>query len=124
MKILIDMNLSPDWVKVLKAQGWETLHWSSVGDIRATDKVIFDWARENEYVVFTHDLDFGAILAATNADAPSFFQICVQDVFPQAIPKQVIQVFKRYTSTLESGALVTLDENKFRMRILPLRKPD
>ena len=122
MKILIDMNLSPDWVKVLKAQGWETLHWSSVGDIRATDKTIFNWARENGYVVFTHDLDFGAILAATNADAPSVFQIRVQDVFPQAVSKRVIQVFKEYASTLEGGALVTLDVNKSRMRILPLRK--
>jgi predicted nuclease of predicted toxin-antitoxin system len=122
MKILIDMNLSPDWVKVLKAQGWEPLHWSSVGDIRATDQTIFNWARENGYVVFTHDLDFGAILAATNADAPSVFQIRVQDVFPQAISKRVIQVFKEYASTLEGGALVTLDVNKSRMRILPLRK--
>jgi len=122
MRILIDMNLSPDWVKVLMAQGWDTLHWSAVGDIRATDKVIFDWARQNDYVVFTHDLDFGAILAATNADAPSVFQIRVQDVFPQAISKRVIQVFKEHADILEDGALVTLDENKSRMRVLPLRR--
>src|SRR6266481_2728280 len=106
MKILIDMNLSPDWVKVLAAQGWETVHWSSIGDIRATDQIIFHWARENAYVVFTHDLDFGAILAATNADAPSVFQIRVQDVFPQVFSKRVIQVFREYASMLESGALI------------------
>jgi hypothetical protein len=28
-----------------------------------------------EYVVFTNDLDFGDILAATNADAPSVIQV-------------------------------------------------
>ena len=124
MKILIDINLSPDWVKVLAAQGWETVHWSSIGDIRAADQLIFNCARENGYVVFTHDLDFGAILAATNANAPSVFQIRIQDVFPQACSKQVIQVFKEYTSILESGALVTVDENKSRIRVLPIRKSE
>lgn len=124
MKILIDMNLSPDWVKVLAAQGWEAVHWSSIGDIRATDAVIFQWARENTYVVFTHDLDFGAILAATNAAAPSVFQIRVQDVFPPIISKRVIQAFKEYSGLLESGALITLDENRSRVRVLPIRKSD
>ena len=61
MKILIDMNLSPDWVKVLKDAGWEIVHWSTV-DMRATDDVIMSWARENGHIVFTHDLDFGVLL--------------------------------------------------------------
>jgi predicted nuclease of predicted toxin-antitoxin system len=30
---------------------------------RAQDKVIMDWAMVNAYVVFTHDLDFGILLA-------------------------------------------------------------
>jgi predicted nuclease of predicted toxin-antitoxin system len=28
-----------------------------------------NWALTNGYIVFTHDLDFGAILAATQANA-------------------------------------------------------
>jgi predicted nuclease of predicted toxin-antitoxin system len=57
MKIVIDMNLSPDWVKVLQDAGLEAVHWSTMGDIRAADEVIMSWARENEFIVFTHDLD-------------------------------------------------------------------
>jgi len=30
IKILIDMNLSPDWVQVLQKHGWSAVHWSSV----------------------------------------------------------------------------------------------
>jgi predicted nuclease of predicted toxin-antitoxin system len=26
MKILVDMNLSPEWVPVLKGQGWEAIN--------------------------------------------------------------------------------------------------
>ena len=56
MKFLIDMNLSPDWIDVLTAEGWEAVHWSTVGTHRATDESIMAWAREQGFVVVTHDL--------------------------------------------------------------------
>lgn len=60
MKILLDMNISPEWVEPIKEAGIECVHWSSVGDIRSPDHVIFDWARENGSIVMTFDLDFGS----------------------------------------------------------------
>jgi predicted nuclease of predicted toxin-antitoxin system len=63
MKLLVDMNLSPEWVAVLKEAGWETEHWSKVGDPRAADSEIMAWATKHGHVVFTHDLDFGSLLA-------------------------------------------------------------
>ena len=27
VKLLPDMNLSPDWVPVLERHGWEAVHW-------------------------------------------------------------------------------------------------
>ena len=53
------MNIPVDWIRVLEWHGWETVHWSEVGDIRATDAEIMAWALTNDFVVFTHDLDFG-----------------------------------------------------------------
>jgi predicted nuclease of predicted toxin-antitoxin system len=44
MKLLVDMNLSPDWVAVLEQAGWETVHWSNVGNPRAADSEIMAWA--------------------------------------------------------------------------------
>lgn len=46
MKILIDMNLAPDWVTLFKKEGWQAVHWSEAGDIKATDKTIMEWASE------------------------------------------------------------------------------
>ncbi len=40
MKIVIDMNLSPEWVTVFETAGYQAVHWSDVGDIKATDKTI------------------------------------------------------------------------------------
>jgi predicted nuclease of predicted toxin-antitoxin system len=119
MKIVVDMNLSPDWVKVLEHAGWDTVHWSMVGDMRATDEVIMSWARENGYIVFTHDLDFGVLLALTRAESPSVIQVRTHDVFPQVLGDRLIKVLKEHQSVLEKGALLTVDEGRARVRILP-----
>jgi predicted nuclease of predicted toxin-antitoxin system len=119
MKILLDMNLSPDWVEVLKQGGFHTVHWSEIGDIRATDGEIMNWAQTNEYVVFTHDLDFGILLAVTQAKGPSVIQIRTQDVFPQTLGERMVQILKQHEKILEKGALITVDESKSRARILP-----
>ncbi len=121
MKLLIDMNLSPDWVAVFERQGWQALHWSTVGDPRASDSVIMEWARINGYVVFTHDLDLGALLATTRAQGPSVIQVRTQDIMPQSLGGRLVQVLRQYESSLEKGALVTVDEAKSRVRILPFQ---
>lgn len=75
MKLLIDMNLSPLWATTLSSVGLEAVHWSSVGKAYDPDTVLFAYAQLNNFVVFTHDLDFGAILAATNSNSPSVIQL-------------------------------------------------
>jgi predicted nuclease of predicted toxin-antitoxin system len=40
IKILIDMNLPPKWVKIFIAEGWEAVHWSEVGAVDAQYQVI------------------------------------------------------------------------------------
>ena len=63
VRLVVDMNLSPDWVRILEDNGWPAVHWSSIGDKGASDETIMNWAATHEYVVFTHDLDFGTMLA-------------------------------------------------------------
>lgn len=120
IKIVIDMNLSPDWVPLVQNAGWLATHWSTVGDPKATDRTIMDWAEANGYVVFTHDLDFGTILALTHKAGPSVLQVRGQDVLPDHMGDLVIAAIGQHESDLESGALVVVDESKNRVRILPI----
>lgn len=120
MKILIDMSLSPEWVVIFAQHGIIAVHWSTVGNPRAEDAVLMDWARTRDYVVFTHDLDFGAMLALTQAESPSVIQVRAQDVSPTHLEKAVIDVLRNYESILEAKALIVLDEGRSRVRILPL----
>ena len=122
MKLLVDMNLSPDWVQPLEGAGWQTRHWSALGDPRATDADIFCFAAEKGWTIFTHDLDFGAILAHTQAGKPSVFQVRARDVSPDHLSALAIRTLRQFTLQLEAGALVTLDEARQRVRLLPLNR--
>jgi predicted nuclease of predicted toxin-antitoxin system len=120
VKILIDMNLSPDWVALLAREGWSALHWSTVGDPRATDRAIMDWAVANGYIVFTHDLDFGTLLALTHDTGPSVLQVRGQNILPDSIGSLAIAALRQHEADLASGALVVVDQSRYRVRILPI----
>lgn len=71
-------------------------------------------------MVFTHDLDFRAILAATQAEAPSVLQLRASDVLPGTIGHLVVNTIRKFESELQQGALISLDIDDSRIRLLPL----
>lgn len=121
MKLLVDMNLSPRWVGTLADAGFEAAHWSNLGAVNAPDSEIMAYASQNDYVVLTHDLDFGAILAATNRVTPSVVQIRAEDLRPAVIGKQICTALRQMAMELEEGALLTVDPVRTRLRLLPMR---
>ncbi len=120
MKLLVDMNLSPRWIPVLTGAGIDAVHWSALGANNAPDSEIMAYARVSGYVVLTHDLDFGAILAATHGEKPSVVQIRADDVSPDVIGTQVIAALRQMASELEDGVLLTIEPTRTRLRVLPL----
>src|SRR5438067_3184210 len=98
------MNLSPSWVPVLERNEFSALHWSAVGDGRAPDPVIFRWAQENSYVVFTNDLGFGAILAATGASGPSVIQVRTQGLTPERLAPTLVSALRQYAEMRRARA--------------------
>jgi predicted nuclease of predicted toxin-antitoxin system len=120
VKILVDMNLPPAWTETLAQAGLEAVHWSAIGDGRALDSEIMAWALVNDFIVFTHDLDFGALLAANRGHRPSVIQIRGQDVTSSAVGRGVINAITQFQAELMNGALVTVDAEKARVRVLPL----
>jgi len=122
MKILIDMNLSPRWATFLNENGIEARHWSNVGPVTTPDPAIMAYAVANDFVVLTNDLDFGIALATTNREKPSVTQIRGGDLRPASIGNHVLEALRLMQAELEAGALVTIDPERTRLRLLPLRK--
>ena len=119
MRILIDMNLSPRWAELLQSCNFGAIHWSSVGRGDAPDTEIAGFATDNGYVVLTHDLDFGTILAATKGMGPSVVQIRARDVSPAVIGSRVVAALRQVAPELEVGAVLTIDVDRTRLRLPP-----
>ena len=116
------MNISPKWVELLAAHGHETVHWSNIGAPGASDATIMDWARAHDHVVMTSDLDFGEILAITNGALPSVIQLRDGRNNPATMLPLVLNALAKSADALVKGALVTIDQHKNRLKMLPLRQ--
>jgi predicted nuclease of predicted toxin-antitoxin system len=120
MKVLVDMNLAPRWVDTLAAAGIEAAHWSTFGAHNAADSEIMAYARANDFIVFTHDLDFSSILAATQGDKPSVVQLRAEDTNPDVVGSAVAIALRQMAPELQEGALLTVEPGRTRLRLLPL----
>lgn len=121
MRLVVDMNLTPRWIEFLRSAGFESAHWSDVGDPRATDRSITDWARTNGYVILTNDMDFPQILAYTQANAASVVLLRGAPLTPEARGSGLLLALRHFDGELATGAIVTIDwTSKLRVRMLPL----
>ena len=120
MKILVDACLTPDWVIFFEGHGVVSIHWTTIGACDAEDSEIFSYALDRGWTVFTHDLDFGTLLAQTKSDGPSVIQARVEDPTPEIIGLLVLQLLKQLQRELLKGAIVTLAANKNKVRVLPI----
>jgi predicted nuclease of predicted toxin-antitoxin system len=119
MRFIVDMNLSPRWVDWLRDAGLDAEHWSEIGEATDADVVIMQTARHRDAVLLTNDLDFGSMLASSGAAGPSVVQLRGGDLRPEALAPMLIATVAQMSSELESGALITLEPGRQRVRVLP-----
>jgi predicted nuclease of predicted toxin-antitoxin system len=121
LKLPIDMNLSSKLADRLCEAEYDCRHWKAIGDPKAPDPELFDWAKRNDAVVITRDIGFGSILAASNFDAPSIMLIRCSDSFSAGVFPIVLQALRQTEEQLRQGAIVVVSENRLRIRMLPLK---
>ena len=120
MKLLVDMNLSVDWLPLLAARGWKAEHWSPLGPGNAPDSELMIRARLHGYTVVTQDLDFSQLLFATQASGPSVVRLRVDNEFDHNTCEHVCTAIAQAEAALTSGALLTISGLRVRLRRLPI----
>jgi predicted nuclease of predicted toxin-antitoxin system len=120
LKLLFDMNISPNAADYFASRGFECIHWQKVGAPGATDAEIMRYARENGFIVVTLDLDFGTILSVTQVSSPSVVQIRAKETLSEKVLSLVSDALYRTKEELLNGAILTIDVDRIRLRLLPI----
>lgn len=121
MKFLADMGISTGTLATLREQGHEAVHARDVGLARASDATILERARGEDRVVLTVDLDFGQLLAASPQATPSVVIFRLRNQTPASITPRLLKIIADRSADLESGAIVLVEEKRYRVRLLPVK---
>ena len=120
MKVLLDMNIPFKYAALLAERGVESLRWSDVGAPDAADAEIMAYARQHNFIVLTCDLDFSAILSTTHELKPSVVQIRASVLHAERTANLIAAALVQNTDDLQKGAILSIDLQKARLRLLPL----
>jgi predicted nuclease of predicted toxin-antitoxin system len=122
LKFIVDMDLSPLTVSQLKEKGWEIIRVSEVMDVRTDDIVILNYARQNNQVVITSDLDFSELLAVNGLDSPSVINLRLENMHPDFVTQRIIDIVSQLEDELKKGIVVSVDDISARFRNLPITR--
>ena len=122
MKFLGDMGISPRSIAFLRDLGFEAVHLHELNLDRLRDVEIVTKARHEGYIILTHDLDFGELLAISGAEVPSVVIFRLQDMRPDNVNGYLRVLITEHCSVLAEGAVVAVSEGRIRVRKLPIER--
>lgn len=124
MKFLADMNVSMSTVLSLREEGYDAVHLREEGLLRLSDPLIVDKARQEERIILTFDLDFGDLMATGRHVLPSVVIFRLYDGTPASVTRRLYDVMRMKREELEQGAIVIVEDTRYRTRRLPLREKE
>ncbi|MBS2037333.1 DUF5615 family PIN-like protein [bacterium] len=121
MKFLIDNALSPVLSNALQAAGYDSKHVRDYQMQAAADVEILARAKIEERIVVSADTDFGTLLSQSGQSTPSAILIRrLGDRHPSKQAAILIANLPALKDDLLAGAVVVIDENRVRIRRLPV----
>lgn len=122
MRFLADAGISPRTVEFLRRSGHDVAHVRDYGMQRSPDREVIDRAQSEDRVVLTFDLDFGELLALGVRERPSAVILRLMDETPGAVNPRLAAVLAEQSAALDRGALVLVEDSRYRVRKLPIAR--
>jgi len=120
MRFLGDMGISLTTIAWLRNEGHDASHLRDEGLQRIPDKEIVSKARAENRIILTFDLDFGAILACSGDQFPIVIIFRISNAKPENVNSRLTKVLSASSAVLEKGAILSVEDDIFRVRILPI----
>jgi len=119
MRFLADMGVSVRVVEWLRARGHDVVHLREEGLQRLQNGVIFEKAGTEGRILLTFDLDFGEILALSGSRQVSVVLFRLRNARAARQIDHLEKVLAESSRPLEEGAVVVVEEGRYRVRLLP-----
>jgi predicted nuclease of predicted toxin-antitoxin system len=120
MRLLLDQGLPRSTVLHLHNAGIEAAHVGDRGLATASDSTILDVGRQEDMIVVTLDADFHALLALSGVAGPSVIRIRIEGLRGEGLAHLLVNVLKICKDDLTKGAMVSVTEDRVRIRHLPV----
>jgi predicted nuclease of predicted toxin-antitoxin system len=120
MRFLADMGISQVVVAWLQAQGHEATHLRDEGLHRLENGEIVTKAFREPRVILTWDLDFTEILALSGRHQVSAVIFRLVNTRSAHVIERLARVLQESAQDLEDGAIISVEEARHRVRLLPL----
>ena len=120
MRFLADMGVAIRVVEWLRDEGYDARHLREEELQRLPDDQIFRKAVAENRVVLTFDLDFGEIVASSGRQKVSMVLFRLQNTRTPHVIERLKVVLQEAGPALEQGAVVVVEESRFRIRRLPI----
>ncbi|WP_413467385.1 DUF5615 family PIN-like protein [Pleurocapsa sp. FMAR1] len=120
MKFFADMGISPRTAAKLRKQGYDAIHLIEEGLEKLEDREILLKAEKEKRIVLTVDLDFGYLLAVSGAKLPSVVLFRLGNESREVIEEYLDDVLFQCSRELENGAIISVKDDGFRVRLLPI----
>jgi predicted nuclease of predicted toxin-antitoxin system len=120
MKLLLDQGTPRRAAAWLRESGWDAVHTGEVGLATAEDAQILEAARQQGRIVVTLDADFHTLMAIHQEVSPSVIRVRMEGLASRPFTDLLLKVLAQCRQDLTAGALVTVQDNKIRLRRLPL----
>lgn len=121
MKFLVDQNISPTLADMLRTAGHDVVHTSDIDLVSADDSSILKTAAEQARVVVSADTDFGTLLAQNGARSPSVLLLRLRSPRrSRQLADLLLANLNAVTEDLDTGAIVVVEDERVRVRRLPI----
>ena len=121
LEFIANMNISPLTVEQLRKHGWDVVRVPEIMDMKSKDTDILDYARRENRIVITQDLDFSMLLALSGYSKPSLINLRLENARPDFVTARIVDVISTMEKELEEGVIITADETSARYRNLPIK---
>ncbi len=121
IRLLADVHISPKTVADLQKQGYEIMRSSEFLPANAPDINILEFARTENWVVLTQDLDFSMLVALSKYSQPSLITLRLSSAKPDIVTQKLLEVLPQIEEALQEGCAITIQDESIRIRKLPVR---